>query len=138
MSARSFSREVDPPLLCGRYTTTFQFVLGATVVACVAVYLVHSLSWPLVNDAVLLRYATFLRQHGFAPYREVLDYNLPGSYFADWLVVHTLGASAFAWRVYDLSLLAIACCRKRRFSGGMQGLSAGNHSTICSMSVSRV
>jgi hypothetical protein len=84
-------------------------VLGAIVAVCVAVYLIHSLSWPLVNDAVLLRYATFLRQHHFAPYCQILDYNLPGSYFADWLVVHTLGASAFAWRVYDLSLLAISC-----------------------------
>jgi len=89
-------------------------VLGAIVAVCVAVYLVHSLSWPLVNDAVLLRYATFLRQHHFAPYREILDYNLPGSYFADWLVVHTLGASALAWRVYDLSLLAISCAAMYR------------------------
>ena len=89
-------------------------MLGAIVAVCVAVYLVHSLSWPLVNDAVLLRYATFLRQHHFAPYREILDYNLPGSYFADWLVVHTLGASALAWRVYDLSLLAISCAAMYR------------------------
>lgn len=115
MPVRPLSRDAAPPL-CGRYQTFFRYVLGAIVTACVAVYVAHSLSWPLVNDAALIRYATFLRQHHFAPYREIVDYNLPGSYFADWLVVHTLGASAFAWRIYDLSLVAIACVSMYRIA----------------------
>jgi 4-amino-4-deoxy-L-arabinose transferase and related glycosyltransferases of PMT family len=83
-------------------------VLAAGLAVCLAVFVVRTLWWPFVYDAALIRYANFLMAHHLAPYREIQDYNLPGSYFFDWLVTHTLGVSALAWRVYDLLLMALA------------------------------
>jgi Glycosyltransferase family 87 len=86
----------------------FKSALSAALAICLALFVALTLSWPLIADASLIRYVTFLLQHHFAPYRDILEYNLPGSYFADWLVIHTLGPSALAWRTYDLLLMAIA------------------------------
>ena len=86
----------------------FKAVLAAGLAVCLAVFVVRTLWWPFVYDAALIRYANFLMAHHLAPYRDIQDYNLPGSYFFDWLVTHTLGFSALAWRIYDLLLLALA------------------------------
>ncbi|GGG67544.1 ArnT family glycosyltransferase [Edaphobacter dinghuensis] len=83
-------------------------VLAVALAVCLAVFVVLTLRWPFVYDAALIRYVNFLMAHDFAPYRDIQDYNLPGSYFFDWLVTHTLGVSALAWRVYDLLLLTVA------------------------------
>jgi hypothetical protein len=83
-------------------------VLAVGLAVGLAVFVVRTLWWPFVYDAALIRYANFLMAHHLAPYRDIQDYNLPGSYFFDWLVTHTLGASALAWRVYDLLLLTLA------------------------------
>lgn len=83
-------------------------VLAIALALCLAVFVAGTMRWPFVYDAALIRYANFLMQHHLAPYRDIQDYNLPGSYFFDWLVTHTLGLSALAWRIYDLLLTAIA------------------------------
>ncbi|MEO6923841.1 MAG: glycosyltransferase family 39 protein, partial [Bryocella sp.] len=88
--------------------TRLKAALAICLALCLALFVVRTISWPFVYDAALIRYANFLMQHHFAPYRDILDYNLPGSYFFDWLVVHTLGVSALAWRIYDLLLVAIS------------------------------
>lgn len=85
--------------------TRLKAVLAACLALFLAIFVVRSISWPFVYDAALIRYANFLMQHHLAPYRDIQDYNLPGSYFFDWLVTHTLGVSALAWRVYDLLLV---------------------------------
>jgi hypothetical protein len=82
--------------------------LAVVLAVGLAVFVVRTLWWPFVYDAALIRYANFLMAHHLAPYRDIQDYNLPGSYFFDWLVTHTLGFSALAWRVYDLLLLTLA------------------------------
>ncbi len=58
--------------------------------------------WPFVHDAPIIRYIDFLMANGFAPYRDIIDMQMPGTYLADILVVHTLGSGAFAWFVWDL------------------------------------
>lgn len=83
-------------------------VLAIALALCLAIFIVRTLWWPFVYDAALIRYANFLMQHHLAPYRDIQDYNLPGSYFFDWLVTHTLGLSALAWRIYDLLVTAVA------------------------------
>lgn len=83
-------------------------VLAIGLAACLTVFAVLTLRWPFVYDAALIRYANFLMAHHLAPYRDIQDYNLPGSYFFDWLVTHTLGVSALTWRVYDFLLLTLA------------------------------
>jgi hypothetical protein len=88
--------------------TRLKAAIALCLALCLAVFVVRTISWPFVYDAALIRYANFLMQHHFAPYRDIKDYNLPGSYFFDWLVLHTLGASALAWRIYDLFLITLS------------------------------
>jgi hypothetical protein len=87
--------------------TRLKAVLAICLALCLAIFVVCSISWPFVYDAALIRYANFLMHHNLAPYRDIQDYNLPGAYFCDWLVTHTLGVSALAWRIYDFLLAAI-------------------------------
>jgi hypothetical protein len=46
-------------------------------------------------------------QHGFAPYRTILDLNQPGTYAVEAAVMAVLGKGALAWRIFDLLLLAL-------------------------------
>jgi hypothetical protein len=106
----------------------FKYISVAVLVVCCLIFLVASRNWPLVNDAVLIRYATFLLDRGFAPYKQIFDLNLPGSYLVDWTVKHTFGETAFAWRLFDLGLLAIissAIFSLARFQSRFAGLYAG-------------
>src|ERR1700691_5514090 len=69
---------------------------------------VDTLHWPLVGDAALMHYGAFLLDHGFAPYRQIIDMNMPGSLLVDWTVIHTLGPGALAWRLFDFALIGVA------------------------------
>lgn len=77
------------------------------LLAAVTVFAFSTWRWPLFWDAQVFRYVNFLVAHGWHPYRDIVDMNLPGSYLADYLVLHTLGASDLAWRLYDFILLAL-------------------------------
>ena len=89
-------------LLWGRVALTLW--LAALVLLC----FVRTLGWPLVNDGALQHYISFLMDQGMAPYRQLLDMNLPGSLLIDWTVVHTFGAGPLAWRLFDAFLLLSA------------------------------
>jgi hypothetical protein len=82
--------------------------VGIFLVACTLIFCIRTMNWPLVGDASLLHYVAFLIDHGFRPYRDILDPNMPGSYLIDWTVIHTLGAGALGSRLYDLLLLLFA------------------------------
>lgn len=104
--------------------TRLKAALAICLALCLAIFVVCTISWPFVYDAALIRYVNFLMQHHFAPYHDIKDYNLPGSYFFDWLVVHTVGASALAWRFYDFLLMTVCgvamyriACPYSRFAG---------------------
>jgi hypothetical protein len=64
--------------------------------------------WPLVNDAAQIDYACYLMDHGMAPYKDLVELNMPGIYLVNWSVMHTLGSSGMAWRLFDFSLLGLA------------------------------
>jgi len=58
--------------------------------------------WPFINDGPLIHYVIFLMDHGRAPYRDIIEMNMPGTYMLDWSVVHALGGGAFGWWVWDV------------------------------------
>ena len=60
-----------------------------------------SYSWPLVHDAPLIHYVVFLMAHGMAPYRDIIEINLPGTYILDWLEMHVLGGGALGLWLWD-------------------------------------
>ncbi len=90
-----------------RWLTCFYAALGLVLLACAAAFLVSSWRWPLVGDAPLMHYVVFLMQHGFAPYRTIIDLNQPGTYAVEAAVMALLGKGALAWRIFDLLLLAL-------------------------------
>lgn len=75
-------------------------------VAFVVVFYLTTPYWHFENDASLIRYAIFLISKGFAPYRQIVDINLPGAYLLDWLTLHLFGSGILGLRLYDGLLLA--------------------------------
>jgi hypothetical protein len=107
-----------------RSTSSFRLALAAFLALLTAFFVITTRHWPLVGDATLMRYVVFLMQHGFAPYRDIIDINMPGSYFVDWAVLHIFGSGNVSWRVFDFALLAasgvfmIAIARKSDWLAG--------------------
>lgn len=87
---------------------TLRVLILCVLVLSLTGFVASTLHWPLVNDAAQIDYACFLMDHGMAPYRDLVELNMPGTYLANWSVMHTLGAGALAWRVFDFLLLAVA------------------------------
>ena len=68
---------------------------------------IGTLHWPIVGDAPLLHYIVFLHDHGMAPYTQVVDINLPGTYALEWTAMHLFGPGPLAWRCFDFLLLTL-------------------------------
>lgn len=84
----------------------FQRVCCAVLVVCSALYVVWTWHWPLVGDSSLIHYICFLMDRGMAPYRDLGDMNMPGSFLVEWMAMHVYGPGSLAWRLFDLTVLA--------------------------------
>ena len=104
--------------------TFILLLLGVGVLA----YVVMSWRWPLIHDTQVLHYVSFLIDHGFAPYRQIGDMNMPGAYLVEAAALRIFGVSDFGWRLYDYSLAAVMICSMaviaRRYDW-MAGAAAG-------------
>jgi hypothetical protein len=88
-----------------------------------------SLRWPIAHDEAPLFYEAFLMQsEGRIPYRNIFDFQMPGSYIAYYLLGILSGFGAFRIRILDLLILAalivITFQSMRRF-GKTPALAAG-------------
>jgi hypothetical protein len=54
-----------------------------------------------------MHYVVFLMHHGFKPYSQISDMNMPGAYLTEAWAMHVFGASDLAWRIYEFFLLAV-------------------------------
>jgi hypothetical protein len=45
--------------------------------------------------------------HGFKPYSEITDMNMPGAYLTEAWAMHVFGAGDLGWRIYEFFLLAV-------------------------------
>ncbi len=88
-------------------TTLFRTVLSLVLLTCLATFVVSTYRWPLIGDAALMHYLVFLTGHGMAPYRDIVDMNMPGTYLIE-AAVSGLAGGALAWRLFDLLLLLTA------------------------------
>jgi thiamine transporter ThiT len=86
----------------------FRLPLAASFALSAALYFVWSWHWPLVGDASLIHYIAFLIQRGWAPYRQLGDMNMPGSFLIELAAMHVFGMNDLAWRLFDFTLLAAA------------------------------
>ena len=103
-------------------------VVCVLVLGCALYAAALSLRWPLVADASLMHYLVFLKGRGLIPYRDIIDIDLPGTYFFEGLGMRLLGGGALAWRIYDLLLLAgagtamlLLAGRRSRIAGVLAG-----------------
>ncbi|AXC11039.1 hypothetical protein ACPOL_1695 [Acidisarcina polymorpha] len=83
---------------------TFTISSGAVLSLSALFFIWKSIHWPIIGDASLMHYAVFLMNHGAAPYRDIYELNMPGSYLVEWVVMHTFGGGALGWRLFDLFL----------------------------------
>jgi hypothetical protein len=77
------------------------------LLTCLSLFVIETWRWPLIGDAVLMHYIVFLMHHGMAPYRDIVDPNLPTTLWIEAAVMHLFGGGSLAWRLFDLFLLAI-------------------------------
>lgn len=80
-------------------------VCCAVMLVCSALYVIWTWHWPLVGDSSLIHYICFLIDHGMAPYRDLADMNMPGSFLIEWMAMHVYGPGSLAWRLFDLTVL---------------------------------
>ncbi|HEY3987807.1 MAG TPA: hypothetical protein VGM02_00820, partial [Acidobacteriaceae bacterium] len=90
-------------LTCFRYVTAS--LLGVAAL-CIVVSTYH---WPLLWDAQVFHYGNFLIDHGFVPYRDIIDMNMPGAYLIDGWAIKVFGGGDLAWRIFDFTLVGTLC-----------------------------
>ena len=102
---------MQPQIQARAFTVTarlFRLALAASLTVSALLFFLWSWRWPLVGDASLIHYIGFLIERGWAPYRDLSDMNMPGSYLIELAAMHFFGMGALAWRLFDFTLLAIA------------------------------
>jgi hypothetical protein len=87
-----------------RITNTLLILLAALLI----VQAGFSLQWPITHDEAPLLYEAFLMQtEGRVPYRDIFDFQMPGSFAAYYLLARLSGFSGyFRLRILDLGILA--------------------------------
>ncbi|MFL6426729.1 MAG: glycosyltransferase family 39 protein [Acidobacteriaceae bacterium] len=103
----------SPPVADGiaspsRIASAWLWLFGGVLIGCAIVFVVMTRHWPVVGDAALIRYSVFLIQHGWAPYRDFTDINMPGAYLATALGMHLAPSPDASWRLFDFGLIALA------------------------------
>ena len=89
-------------------SSRFKVFLTIYFLGCAGLFVLGTAHWKQVNDPAQLSYLCFLMDHGMAPYRDLLEINMPGIYLANWSVMHVLGEGSLAWRIFDFSLMGAA------------------------------
>ena len=79
------------------------FLLAALLITQAA----FSLQWPITHDEAPLLYEAFLMQtEGRVPYRDIFDFQMPGSFAAYYALARLSGFGYFRLRILDLGILA--------------------------------
>ena len=86
----------------------FRVALAASLSISALLYFAWSWRWPLVGDASLIHYIGWLIERGWAPYRQLGDMNMPGSYLIEIAAMHVFGMGDLAWRLFDFALMGAA------------------------------
>ncbi len=89
-----------------RLSITYAFLTSILLLAS-AFYVWKTLHWTVTGDSTVMHYVNFLMDKGQAPYRDIIDINLPGCYFLEGWAMHIFGAGDLGWRFYDFFLLGL-------------------------------
>jgi hypothetical protein len=91
------------------FLTRFRYVTASLLGVAALCIVVSTYHWPLIWDAQVFHYGNFLIDHGFAPYRDIIDMNMPGTYLIDGWAIKVFGGGDLAWRIFDFTLLGALC-----------------------------
>src|SRR5258708_18091336 len=91
-----------------RNWSRFKFLVCLYFIACVGWFAIRTAHWKQVNDPAQLHYLCFLMDHGMAPYRDLMEINMPGIYLVNWSVMHSLCGGSAARRGFDFALMGTA------------------------------
>ena len=86
-----------------RITTIVLILLAALLIAQAA----FSLQWPIAHDEAPLFYEAFLMQNGHIPYKDFFDFQMPGSFFAYYILGIISNFGPLRIRILDLIILAV-------------------------------
>jgi len=84
-----------------RTTTVVLILLAALLIAQAA----FSLQWPIAHDEAPLFYEAFLMQNGQVPYKDFFDFQMPGSFFAYYILGILSNFGPLRIRILDLIIL---------------------------------
>ena len=70
-------------------------------------YMAISWHWRLTIDSPIMHYVVFLLRHGYKPYSEISDNNMPGAYLTEAAAMRVFGPSDVGWRLYEFFLLGV-------------------------------
>ena len=93
--------------ISARTARTGKLVFTVVLCACAAFFVYKSIGWHWMFDESIFHYINFLMDHGKAPYRDIIDINMPGAYFIDGWAIRVFGVGDLGWRMYEYLLLAI-------------------------------
>ena len=106
-SAQSFQAALAVLPRSWTWDSLLPIFCAAITAVCVLAAIIWSRRWPLFHDAAIMHYVVFLMDHGWRPYVDIVDINMPGSYMVEWFAVHTFGLGSVAWRLFDLATMAV-------------------------------
>ena len=90
-----------------RYLLALRLIFSSILCASIAIYIYESIHWEVMWDTSIMHYVNFLMAHGMAPYRDIIDINMPGSYFLEGWAMHVFGGGDLGWRFYEFTLLGL-------------------------------
>lgn len=70
-------------------------------------YVRFSYRWPVLWDGGSMHYIVLLMRHGFRPYSDITDMNLPGCYLMERWAMNVFGWGDVAWRMYEYFLTLV-------------------------------
>jgi hypothetical protein len=98
---------VTPGVLPDRLFSILAASATALLTSVLLVGIWDSLDWPYIHDTSLMLYAGWFIGEGAAPYRDLFDMNMPGTYLAMQALVTFFGWSDLGVRLGDICLAAL-------------------------------
>ncbi len=89
-----------------RFVSSGRMILSVILCAAALFFAYRTIGWRWMHDESIMHYVNFLMDHGKVPYKDIVDLNMPGSYFIDGWAIRLFGTGDLGWRFYEFSLLA--------------------------------
>ena len=86
----------------------FKLFVSLVLCFCLTLLVIRTWHWPVISDASVMHYVILLVHRGMAPYRDIMDINMPGTYLVEDAVIHIFGEGPLGWRLFDFVLLLFA------------------------------